>query len=292
MSEVVRDALLFEAGSYPDKGVVITENDLDVMISAFRLRGEVPVRVQHAGSPWDGRLGRLVDVRRDGKRLYGKISWPRAVWDFLCAMGTKCLSLGLSRAGEIAEVSVVDFPRVLTARAFGSSIADGVSFTNSVRFVTERGVGVMAEYSPEVQAAIDAARDMGRTEGAAEARTQFDAQLTPLAQENAALKRKSARDAASVKLAGWVAEGKLPPACVKFAEGILVDGAAEVTFADGGHMPVMEAFVQFMTNLPRVVPMVGEKVETDEFTAEERAVFAKLGVSEDDVRASEKGEVA
>lgn len=291
MSEtIVREAKLFEAAAYPERGIAFTEADLDAIVAGFKAeRVQVPVRVQHGRSPWEGKFGRVVDIWRVGKDLMGKIEWPVKVWDFLCAMGTKSLSVGFDwRQRRLKEVSVVDVPRVLTARAFDASMPDELmcfGFDFDAKMEASR---MADEYSPEVQAAIKAALERGKTEGAAEARTQFDAQLTPLAKENAELKRSKAKDAAMVILAGWKAEGKLPPACEKFAEAILVDGSAEVTFADGGHMPVASALVQMMTHMPQVVDVKG-KVADGGDSPDPRAqrVYAALELSEEQVKAAE-----
>lgn len=287
---VIREAKLFEVGSYPDKGLTVTESDLDVMVAKFT--DAVPVRVQHGDSPWDGMMGFVVSVRRVGKELLGQIAWPVHVWEFLCKMGTKKLSVGLNKAKELVEVSVVDKPRVLTAQAFGDSMP---ALLFSGDFESESGgKGMPGEYSAEVQAAINAARDLGKTEGAAEAGTRFSAQLGPLAQENADLKRKNAVDSASVKLSVWTAEGKLPPACLKFVEAILVDGAGvEVTFNDGtgGHMPAAEAMVQFMTNMPRVVDVKGVKDEGGdnvEFSESDAKAAEAMGMTKEEYLAGQK----
>lgn len=265
---IIREAKLFEAAYYADRGFGVDESDLDAIVAAFHADKAaeiaVDIKIQHVRTAFDGKLGRVVDMWRAGKDLMGKISWPLAVWDFLCTMNAKKLSVSLDPVSRrrVIDVSVVDKPRVLTAQAFGDSMP-ALLFTDD--FESESGgKGMPNEYSPEVQAAINAARDLGKTEGAAEARTKFDAQLGPLAQENADLKRKTAVDTAAVKLSVWTAEGKLPPACLKFAEAILVDGSGvEVTFNDGtgGHMSAAEAMVQFMTNMPRVVDVKGVKDE-------------------------------
>lgn len=288
--EVIRDAKLFEAGAYPDKGLTASESDLDAMVAAFARVGSLPVRVQHGVSPWDGKMGRVVSVWRVGKELMGKIAWPSEVWAFLCAMGTKALSVGLSKAKELVEVSIVDVPRVLTARCFGDSMpADGVVGFN-FEFESDAGGVIVGEFSAEVQAAIKAAEDRGKVAGAAEAKTQFDAQVAPLAKEVADLRRGAAKDTASVKIALWKGEGKLPPACEKFAEAILIDGTAEVTFADGGHMSAADALVQFMTHLPRVVEIPGSNASNDD-KADEAAIGVCMaaGMTREEAIASLKG---
>jgi hypothetical protein len=72
MSEIIREAKLFEAGKYPDRNIEFTEADLDALIAGFK--APVPVRVQHGESPWDGKMGKVISVWRAGKDLMAKIS--------------------------------------------------------------------------------------------------------------------------------------------------------------------------------------------------------------------------
>lgn len=303
---VIRDAKLFEATSYPERGISFTTADLDAIIVGFEeeiSQGRVvPIRVQHGRSPWEGKFGKVIKVWRAGTDLMGKIEWPKAVWDFLCTMGTKSLSVGFDwRQRRLREVSVVDRPRVLTAQAFNDSMpaSDGLlCFSLDFEATNTGGVKSMAgEYTPEVQAAINAAYDRGKTEGAATERTKVDAEYAPIVKENADLKRGNASEAAAVKIAGWKAEGKLPPAAEKFAAAILVDGTTTVTFADGGHMTAAEAFVQFMTNIPQIVNIPGSgkteqatrPEENPEQTKYEKYVYSQLGVTDEEVDAVAKG---
>lgn len=145
----------------------------------------------------------------------------------------------------------------------------------------------------DFNAVIAAAEERGKAAGRAEAETQFSEREKGYTRTIADLKRDDAKSAASVKLAAWKSEGKLPPACEKYAEAILIDGAAEVTFADGGHMSAAEALVQFMTHLPKCVEIPGTKAENDEkkpeYSDDEKAMFAELGVSVEEVEAVESG---
>jgi len=300
MSVVVREAKLFEAADYRERGISFTEADLDAIVAGFNTETAsgltVPIRVQHGRSPWEGKFGKVVKVWRSGKDLMGSIEWPRVVWEFLCTMGTKSLSVGFDwRSRRLREVSVVDRPRVLTAQAFsGSMPSELMLFSFDIPECSKGGKNMAGEYSPEVEAAIKAAEQRGFANGAADERTKVEAQYAPIAKENADLKRSDAKSAAAVKLAVWKSEGKLLPACEKFAEAILVDGTAEVTFADGGHMSAAEALVQFMTHMVPVVEIPGTKVENNEdkskFDKDAERLFAELGVTVEEVTAVENGQ--
>ncbi len=295
METITREAKLFEAASYPERGISFTETDLDAIIAGFKAEGSsVPVKVQHTDSPFNG-MGKVIELYRKGKELFGKIEFPKIAWDFLCHMNAKRLSVGFDwRQRRLREVSIVHNPRVLTAQVFGATIGTDELMVFENPFEAdrpERGANTMNEYSPEVQAAIKAAEERGRVAGAAEERTKVEAQFAPLVTENAVLKRTRASEQAAVKLAGYKAEGKLPPACEKYAEAILVDGTAEVTFSDGGHMSCADAFVQFMTHLPPVVEVKGERETNPETgaTEAEKRIFSALGITEEEVKKAESG---
>lgn len=112
---VDREAKLFEAGKYPDKGVEVTRDDIAALASSFR--EPVPVLIEHAASPLD--LGYLTDVEARGDSLYGTISLTREADSLVRRSGAKALSLGVSSdLREIREVSLVRHPRVADAQLF------------------------------------------------------------------------------------------------------------------------------------------------------------------------------
>lgn len=114
---VEREAKLFEAGEYPDKGVAISPADLQAMQSRFDL--PVPVLIEHSSSPLE--LGFLTAVRAEGEELFGTISLTPEADALIRRSGAKSLSLGLSPdLKEIREVSLVQNPRISSAQLFRS----------------------------------------------------------------------------------------------------------------------------------------------------------------------------
>lgn len=285
MSVEVREAKLFEAAEYPDRGISFNEADLDAIIAGFN--DPVPVRVQHGPSPWDGKFGNVIKIWRSGKDLMGSIEWPVHVWEFLCKMGTKSLSVGFDwRQRRLQEVSVVDRPRVLTARAFDDSITKSELMVFGFDFSADQVGGYSMEVTKELQAVIDSAVEQGRKAGRADAEAAFSEREGNLLSQLAERDRKDAKSMAAVKLAMFKAEGKLVPAAEKYAESILVDGSNQVTFSDGGHMTAAEAFVQFMTYQPAVVEIPGDKdggKDKTEVSDKEKQVYDSLGVTPEEV---------
>ncbi len=108
-----RPARLLEAGSYPDKGLTLTEDDLDGIVARFA--EGVPVKVEHRDSPLDP-LGHVKRVWREGAALLGTLAFPDDLAAFLRRRGAAKLSVGLTRDPlALTEVSLVLKPRVASA---------------------------------------------------------------------------------------------------------------------------------------------------------------------------------
>ena len=69
-----RDAKLLEVGAYPDKGLTVTEADLDGIVSRFSADG-APIKVKHMDTPLDP-LGRVKRILREGSTLMAKLLFP------------------------------------------------------------------------------------------------------------------------------------------------------------------------------------------------------------------------
>lgn len=116
---VRRRAKLFEAGDYPDKGVVVTPEDLQALAGAFS--EPVPVMIEHASSPLE--LGFLDEIEAEGAELFGTVRLTPEADALIARSGASSLSLGLSEdLSRIREVSLVRQPRVADARLFSGGL--------------------------------------------------------------------------------------------------------------------------------------------------------------------------
>ncbi|MBL8059769.1 MAG: hypothetical protein JNK63_03520 [Chthonomonas sp.] len=112
---IEREAKLFEAGDFPDKGVSITQEDLKEIESEFDL--PVPVLIEHAQNPLE--LGYLTAVRAEGNELFGTVALTPEADALIRRCGAKSLSLGLTPdLKAIREVSLVQNPRISDAQLF------------------------------------------------------------------------------------------------------------------------------------------------------------------------------
>ena len=110
--ETERDAILLECCDLPDKGLTLTEQDLDDIAGRFTQRqaagdGDVPIKLQHVDSPLDP-FGAVKRVWRVGSQLFGKIAFPPAIAQLVRDRGALAVSCGLDRAPlRLSEVSLV-----------------------------------------------------------------------------------------------------------------------------------------------------------------------------------------
>lgn len=112
---VDRKAKLFEAGEYADKGVSITESDLDAIVARFNL--PVTVLIEHAENPLE--IGYVTMIWREGNSLMGKVALTFEADALIRRSKATSLSVGLSEdLNELQEVSLVRSPRVVDARLF------------------------------------------------------------------------------------------------------------------------------------------------------------------------------
>jgi len=137
---IERRAKLFEAGDYPDKGVLVTTDHLRQWSDRFR--GRVPVLIEHAESPLE--IGFLAELEAIGAELFGTLHLTPEANALIERSGARSLSLGISAdLSEIREVSLVRNPRVPTAQLF----ADGMRwFEGVVEIQPEPHFDFRAEY--------------------------------------------------------------------------------------------------------------------------------------------------
>lgn len=117
---VSKEGKIFEAGNYPDKGVEVTEADLDRMIEKFK-----PVfnDLEHMDTILDEKLGRLEKVWRKGKELFGKVTVPKWLSDSVGADPIKT-SIALSKKKEIVGNALVLNPRITDAAIMSAFTAN------------------------------------------------------------------------------------------------------------------------------------------------------------------------
>ncbi len=251
---VERDAKLFTAGSYPDRGIEITEADLDRMVENHK---SAPIKVEHTDSPLE--LGMVTKLWRVGQDLFGKLRFTAPAWALVQSSGAGKLSAAVRRDKTgLVEVSLVRNPRVPGAAVFSGKC--GIQSA-------ECGTG-----SDDEQPVIFAF-DINKGE---DNMTEFSKRIEELEKELIA--RKVDGQIETLKKAG-----KLAPASENTARALLSVGNAQVvTFSDGSEKPVAEAFMAFLESQPKVIEFSeladGAKEEPD-LSEAEKEMCSKLGVS-------------
>jgi len=236
---IEREAKLFEAGSYPDRGVEISEEDLDRIVENT---DQAPIRIEHTSTPFDGALGVVKSVYRKGKELFGRLCFTQAAWELISAANAKRLSVAIRKDKTgIAEVSLVREPR----------IADAAVFSEIGCIVAE------AELVME---------------------TEFSSPQTEPNPEVSRLTRELAEKDAQSRIDALKRAGKITPASEVFARAILRSGdSSVVTFGDQP-TPVSQVFLWFLESQPKVIEF-SELAPASGDAFDEPEVFTKLGVT-------------
>ncbi|MCX8053107.1 MAG: hypothetical protein N3B12_04815 [Armatimonadetes bacterium] len=258
---VEREAKLFEAGEYPDRGIEITEEDLDRIVENTR---NAPIRIEHMFTPFDGALGFLKLVYRKGKELFGRLCFTRPAWELVNAANAQRLSVALKKdKSGIAEVSLVREPRIADAAVFGE-----------VAFLPGGEVGSefeakFAAGSP--QPLFDNGESLCSPMLTEERKGEVGDEVERLRKELRAIDARTKID--DLKRAG-----KLVPAAEVFARAILESGDTSVITFGGSETPVNQIFLWFMESQPKVIEF-SELAAAGENKSEEPEVFTKLGVT-------------
>ena len=291
MSEMIeRTAKLFESGEYADRGLTVTNDDLDRLAGSF---AEVPVKIEHTQTPFDGALGQLRSIGRIGKELFGKIAFTPEAWALASKAGAKKLSIAISRdLSRITEVSLVSNPRVLGAAVFDDHIEyvtdtdwGGDENANATTEEVIRMADQDKSTSPEVATFTQADIDKAKAEGLNEGKTEFRAEVQTLAAGLASTRRELAETKAQAEIDALKTEGKITPAMEPFAKELLLQSSTSITFGEG-QTTVATLFRDLVKAMPRVVTF-GETGKRGpdalpELTADEKMVFEKMGVPVDD----------
>lgn len=164
MNTIEREAKLFEAGSYPEHGIEITEEDLDRIIEGT---SSAPIRIEHTSTPFDGALGVLKGLYRKGKELFGKLCFTRPAWELVKCANARRLSVAIRKDKTgIAEVSLVREPRIADAAVF--SEADVVRFDSAELNTADMTTSPELKSGLEVEYLIDRFKREGKLVPASE----------------------------------------------------------------------------------------------------------------------------
>lgn len=177
---VVREADLFQAGSYPDKNMTVTEADIARLAATD---GTIPIQVEHAGGPIQ--LGFVDGLTAAGKWLKGRLNFLPEAHALLDRLGVRGLSVGVAPdLSRILEVSSTGSPRVAGAQyyadrtkfALGETPTGGTTMTDAPtveQFATMNGRLIA------MQAELDAEKDArSRAEAEAKAAGELARQIS------------------------------------------------------------------------------------------------------------------
>ena len=277
---VEKDAKIFEAGEYPDKGIEVSEADLDAIIGSFE---EVPVKVEHVDSPLDP-LGTVKRIWRQGKDLFARLAFPRDLAAFLERRGVKKLSVALQKDPlRLAEVSLVLSPRVPSAAMFGQPPS---SFAKASE---DKAASSQPDSHPHPNPLPPAGE---RTGGTVYGNLQLGGEVSELMshderdKEIAELRFALRSKDVEAKLAELKAQGKIVPASEQYAREILLQGDGTITFGEG-ESTIAQMFECFLESQPKVITFgelaPGTRMSSVPLSAEEEELLEKLGITQEQI---------
>jgi hypothetical protein len=268
---IERDALLMEAGEYPDKGAIITEESLQQMAESGV---GAPVIVEHRPTLV---LGWIRELWRKGKQLWGKLALKPHANQLIEESAVKGLSVGLRRTPDggyaLHEVSLTTSPRVPNAQLFGLEppslyiACDGNPSQVETAMTNDRMTTEMEAIREELE--VERARAI-----------KLEAKLLEFAEQLSRAQTQLVRNAVQSIVERYQREGKLTPAAAKHATELLMALATDapdaiVQFSDDGRAEQLPHAVRSVIGLLDALPVHTTKpavrmVSLDDATLTER----------------------
>ncbi len=256
---VERECLLFETGSYPDKGVRISRDDLRAI--AHNSDRSIPMKIEHLSeSPFDRALGVVTQLRVVGEQLWGTLRQPVEAWRMAQRAGARALSVALDVAGrKVVETSFVCRPRVAGAQVFSNS--DIVHFSLEMSFaVLEKEKEPMGSVRQFAEGLIAYLRGVTDREP-----TDMESSETALFAEEMRKEREVLRgERAKQQLWDWKRRGWLRGThrVEELAQTLLSTGEANVVKFGGEDVSFAALFTEFVKENGPVM-LLGEMVPAD-----------------------------
>ena len=294
---VERRCLLFEAGSYPDKGVTVTSEMLEEI--AANSPGAIPVKIEHLPeSPIDGALGIVHQLHVVGEMLWGVLRQPIETWRVMEISGARALSVGLDIANRrLLEASFVCHPRVKRAQVFSESGKSGVgclalgiggetgdlgmmecgsdeiqhSTPNMQRPLCKGGkMRNVKQFATELMGYLRGILDGGEGDSEGEGghemalKPRVEAFSVPPAPPLIAPVAFNALSEADRRIRDWKREGRIraTPETERLAKALLTFGGDQSINFDEGSVSLPQAFIRFVESNGEVVPM-GERIPAE-----------------------------
>ncbi len=230
---IERDALLMEAGEYPDKEMIVSETTLRDMAESGV---GAPVIVEHRPTLI---LGWVKELYRKGKQLWGRLMLKPHANQLIEESGVKGLSVGLIKQPNgrvrLREVSLTLTPRVETAQLF----TDG---TPSLYMIQEAQMS--EQQTTEQQTTEHDTREQLLQERAL--RQQLEAKVEQLTMQVQFARRQLLQRACQTLTQRWLTEGKLTPAAAQYAQHLLLQLAE--------HAPEPEQLIAFSEGAETELP--------------------------------------
>lgn len=234
---------IFEAGDYPDKGIAVSESDLDAMVESFR---PVEINFEHLGDEsheLEGvDLGRLSRIWREGNSLFGESLVPGWLPKTFKAKELP-VSVEISRdAKSLVGLAFVGDPRVADAALKASFSSGAGSRKGDSMSIFAKLAAFFSSASEEDIEKLDSAIGGGKptpfTAGDGRVR-ELEAQLEAERKRTAGIESQRLVESAAVFAKTLLGEGKITPAEVEsvqaaFSAAVKSDAGDKAMFSESG----------------------------------------------------------
>jgi hypothetical protein len=141
---VIRQGKFFEIGDWPDKEFRLTEAEADAALSEF-MGG--PLNVEHAPSLFDGRLGMIRRLWRQGKDILAEYAIPKWLHEITGGEPLKISSEWDRKTKRPLGAALVLHPRIHDAAMMAAFSALGSGSGQEARFYDEDAKGKQARWN-------------------------------------------------------------------------------------------------------------------------------------------------
>lgn len=159
---VRRTGKIFESGDYPDKDFKISDAEMDAAIAGFT---PVPINIEHRDTIFDGQLGTVAAIKREGPSLYGEIEIPAWLDELNKGKPLKVSAEWDSKTKAFRGLGLVINPRIADAAVYAAFSAEDLTKAERDAIPEEDFAGPNRTFPIRNQKEVDAASHLyGRAE--------------------------------------------------------------------------------------------------------------------------------
>jgi hypothetical protein len=258
--DVLYSGKIFEAGDFADKGINVSDDDLEKAVAAFG----APVNgdYEHVDGLLNGQLGKLVEISRKGSELFGVYSMPK--WLHEKTGGKVKVSVAIDRAKKtISGIGLTLNPRIADAELIAAFSANQKQDDSETERTGKKKMNLLQKLAAFFSGLTEAERDVIATGEVDPAK--FGATPSPIAEPKTVeptVVVKFSNDAAITAAASAfadkaIADDKAVPAERESLAALYSNAAAaeftdSVAFSESASVGILKAVIDMVAAHPKL----------------------------------------